>query len=112
MTPATGIERREPQIEDGGRSVSDQRVGVVDIGSNSIRLVGLDGLQRGAVPVVNEKELRGLGQGLAKNGRLSDEAMACSHASIARMTRLAEAMGVTWLDFLATAAVRDACNGL
>ena len=87
------------------------RVGVVDIGSNSIRLVVFDGLTRGAIPVVNEKELCGLGLGLAKNGRLSDAAMACTQASVARMTRLAEAMGVTRLDFLATAAMRDARNG-
>ena len=103
MTPATGADR--PGSDSG------QRVGVVDIGSNSIRLVVFDGLQRGAIPVVNEKELCGLGLGLARNGRLSDAAMACTQASVARMTRLAEAMGVTRLDFLATAAVRDARNG-
>ena len=103
VTPATGTNQRG--------SVTGQRVGVVDIGSNSIRLVVFDGLQRGAIPVVNEKELCGLGLGLANNGRLSDAAMACVQASVARMTRLAEAMGVTRLDFLATAAVRDARNG-
>ncbi len=103
MTPATGTDR--PASDSG------QRVGVVDIGSNSIRLVVFDGLQRGAIPVVNEKQLCGLGLGLARNGRLSDAAMACTQACVARMMRLAEAMGVTRLDFLATAAMRDARNG-
>jgi exopolyphosphatase/guanosine-5'-triphosphate,3'-diphosphate pyrophosphatase len=100
-----------PLAEHRPHSIPGQRVGVVDIGSNSIRLVVFDGLQRAAVPVVNERELCGLGQGLAKNGRLSKQAMACADAGVARMTRLAEAMGVTRLDFLATAAMRDARNG-
>jgi exopolyphosphatase / guanosine-5'-triphosphate,3'-diphosphate pyrophosphatase len=53
-------------------------VAVVDIGSNSVRLVVYDGLRRSPSPVFNEKILCGLGKGVAITGRLNDGGMACA----------------------------------
>ena len=86
-------------------------VGVIDIGSNSIRLVVYDGLTRAPVPLLNEKVLCGMGRGLGETGRLDPDGVASAHAHLLRFVALARAIGVTRLDALATAAVRDASDG-
>lgn len=87
------------------------RVGVIDIGSNSIRLVIYEKPKRGAFPVVNESQACELGHGVAETGALEPQAMDCADRVVARLVRLAEAMKVSRLDLLATAAIRDAANG-
>lgn len=87
------------------------RVSVVDIGSNSIRLVVFDRLCRAPVPLFNEKVLCGLGRGLETSGRLNEAGVELALANLTRFVTIAEAMEVSRLDFLATAAVRDASNG-
>src|SRR5690606_16541616 len=87
------------------------RVAVVDVGSNSIRLVVFDRLARAPVPLFNEKVLCGLGRGLEKTGRLNEAGSELALANLTRFVRIAEAMEVGRLDLLATAAVRDATNG-
>ena len=84
---------------------------MIDIGSNSIRLVAYDSQDRGAVTLFNEKVLCGLGRGLAKTGRLNPEGVGLARDNLVRFTRLAHAMGVARIDLLATAAVRDAEDG-
>lgn len=91
--------------------VTSASIGVVDIGSNSIRLVVFDRLARAPWAVFNEKVLCGLGRGLDKAGRLNESAMTMAAANLERFVRLADAMGVGTLDMVATAAVRDATNG-
>ncbi len=91
--------------------VTSASIGVVDIGSNSIRLVVFDRLARAPWAVFNEKVLCGLGRGLDKGGRLNESAMTMAAANLERFVRLADAMGVGTLDMVATAAVRDASNG-
>lgn len=86
-------------------------IAVIDIGSNSIRLVVFAGATRSAATLFNEKVLCGLGRGLAKSGRLHPEGMVMARANLLRFTRLARAMGVAQIDLLATAAVREADNG-
>ena len=86
-------------------------VAVVDIGSNSIRLVVYEGAQRAPTPVFNEKILGGLARGLDKSGQLSDKGVDLALASLARFRALTEAMGVERVDVVATAAVREAKNG-
>lgn len=84
---------------------------IIDIGSNSIRLVvWRDG---GRVPPVmfNEKLMAGLGRGLADSGSLDKEAMAAAERSLARFADLTRSMGVAALRTVATAAVRRAKNG-
>lgn len=87
------------------------RVGVVDIGSNSIRLVVFDRLCRAPVPLFNEKVLCGLGRGLETTGRLNEDGVQLALANLTRFVTIAGAMEVSRLDLLATAAVRDASNG-
>lgn len=98
----------------GNRSdaVPDGRsVAVVDIGSNSIRLVVYESARRTPIPIFNEKVLCGLARGLNSTGRLSDEGAEMALSSLARFRALTDAMGVARIDVVATAAVRDARNG-
>ncbi|WP_142848612.1 Ppx/GppA family phosphatase [Telmatospirillum sp. J64-1] len=86
-------------------------VAVVDIGSNSIRMVVYDGYSRTPVPIFNEKAVCALGEGMGASGRLSPKGVPAALAAIGRFVRLARAMKVESLDILATAAVRDASDG-
>lgn len=87
------------------------RVGVVDIGSNTVRLVVYDVPTRLPIPLFNEKAQCALGFGLGKTGRLNPKGVEEALRSIARFARLAAAMGVDRLQLVATAAVRDAEDG-
>ncbi|MFL6862757.1 MAG: Ppx/GppA family phosphatase [Allosphingosinicella sp.] len=86
-------------------------VAIVDIGSNSIRLVVYAGAPRIPSVVFNEKVLAGLGQGLAETGRLGREPRERALAALRRFRLLIDEMGVGDPHVLATAAVRDASNG-
>jgi len=87
------------------------RMAVVDIGSNTVRLVVYDTPNRLPVPIFNEKSSCQLGHGLAITGRLNPAGVECAMNSLARFISLGVSMGVERMDFLATAAVRDASNG-
>lgn len=88
------------------------KIGLIDIGSNSVRLVIYDRLQRVPTSIYNEKVMCRLGQGLGVSGRLNPAGVVMACQAIARFVALAKNMEVTELDFLATAAVRDASDGL
>jgi exopolyphosphatase/guanosine-5'-triphosphate,3'-diphosphate pyrophosphatase len=88
-----------------------RHIGIIDIGSNSIRLVVYDGLARTPMPIFNEKAVCALGQGLETSGCLNPEGVPEALAVLGRFVRLARAMRVDALDVLATAAVRDAQDG-
>jgi len=88
-----------------------RRCGVVDLGSNSVRLVVFEGLSRNPVAIFNEKAILGLGRGLQTTGRLNEDAMAHSILVLERYLAVARSMGADPLEVLATAAVRDAANG-
>lgn len=87
-------------------------VAIIDIGSNSIRLCVYDGLIRTPTPMFNEKVLCGLGLGMAGSGRLNPDGVNLAKSAVGRFVSLAKAMGVGRLDILATAAVRDAADGM
>ncbi|MDO6414657.1 Ppx/GppA family phosphatase [Sphingomonas sp. BIUV-7] len=86
-------------------------VGIIDIGSNSVRLVIYEGANRMPSILFNEKIMAGLGRGLAKSGALDPQAVERALVALARFKRLAEDMGAASLRTVATAAVRDASNG-
>ncbi len=90
---------------------SHERYGVIDIGSNSIRLVVFEGLLRAPLPMFNERILCGLGRNLHDTGRLDTEGIEQALQNIERFGVLLRAMGVTRFDAIATAAVRDAEDG-
>lgn len=84
---------------------------VVDIGSNSIRLVVYETSDRAPLPIFNEKILCGLGSGLDATGQLSPDGVEQALAALPRFMDVVDAMGVQQVDMLATAAVREASNG-
>lgn len=92
---------------DGGEG----RLAVIDIGSNSMRMVVYDGLARAPVPLFNEKVMCGLGRALEKTGVLHPEGRRLALANLARFRRLLEGMLIGEVTVLATAAVRDAKDG-
>ena len=87
------------------------RVAVVDIGSNSVRLVVYDAPTRLPIPMYNEKAQCALGRGLGASGMLHPGGVECALSSIKRFVGLAKAMGVEELELVATAAVREAADG-
>ena len=87
------------------------RCGVVDLGSNSVRLVVYEGHTRNPMPIFNEKAVLRLGRGLQSTGRLNEEGMAQALTVMHRYHAVARAMGAQPFEVLATAAVRDADNG-
>lgn len=88
-----------------------RRVGVVDIGSNSIRLVVFDGSARAPIPIFNEKVLCGMGRRLRSTGRLDPEGVELAFANLPRFAAAARALGCQRVRAVATAAVRDALDG-
>jgi len=104
----------DPETPQGGQAqgrLGPGRVGIIDVGSNSIRLVVYERASRAPLPVFNEKVLCGLARGLDATGRLNPQGVEMALANIDRFTTLAHNMKVTSLDLLATAAVRDASDG-
>ena len=92
-------------------SVNLPRCGVVDLGSNSVRLVVYEGHHRNPVPIFNEKAVLRLGRGLQATGRLNEDGIGPALTVMQRYYLIAKAMGATPFEVLATAAVRDATNG-
>ena len=88
-----------------------RRVGVIDIGSNSVRLVVFDGAARSPAYYYNEKILCGLGAGFSETGRLNPEGRDRAMKALRRFAALTRGMGVAPLLTVATAAVRDAEDG-
>ena len=87
------------------------RQAVIDIGSNTVRLVVYAGLPRAPMPIYNEKSRVALGACLAGDGIISDATMAKALAALARFETLARSMKVDTLRVVATAATREAKNG-
>ncbi|WP_340108612.1 Ppx/GppA phosphatase family protein [Pikeienuella sp. HZG-20] len=86
-------------------------VGVVDIGSNSIRLVVFEDGVRSPDYFFNEKVICGLGRGLGETGRLDPEGKVSARAALRRLVALSRRMGVSDLIAFATAALREAEDG-
>ena len=84
---------------------------IIDIGSNSVRLVVYAGNRRVPDLVFNEKVMAGLGRGLQETGELAPEAQARALAAMRRFRLLTRQMDVGEVTVVATAAVRDASNG-
>ncbi|MBX4335549.1 exopolyphosphatase [Bartonella raoultii] len=95
-----------------GRIKGCKPVAVIDIGSNSVRLVIYEGLVRSLTVLFNEKILCGLGQGVAKNGFLEEKSMKMALQTLKRFRALCRQIGADEIYVLATAAAREAKNGL
>ena len=110
----------EPVLEWGpfGRPLFDDataralsRVGVVDVGSNSVRLVVFDGAARSPAYFYNEKIMCALGAGLSETGKLNPQGRARALSAIRRFQEIARQICHGDLTAVATAAVREADDG-
>ena len=87
------------------------RCAVVDLGSNSVRLVVYEGTGRNPTSIFNEKAVLRLGRGLQTTGLLDPDGMSQAMTILHRYRAVAHAMGAHPIEVLATSAVRDARNG-
>ncbi len=87
------------------------RAAVVDLGSNSVRLVVFEGKARNPVTIFNEKAVVRLGRGLENTGLLNPDGVVQALALMRRFHAVALSLGADPFEVLATAAVRDASNG-
>jgi exopolyphosphatase/guanosine-5'-triphosphate,3'-diphosphate pyrophosphatase len=86
-------------------------VAVIDIGSNSVRLVVYESMSRSLVSIFNEKALCGLGREVQSTGLLAPDAVAKALTSLRRFRALCRIQKVGRVHAIATAACRDATNG-
>jgi len=84
---------------------------IIDIGSNTVRLVVYGGPVRAPTVLHNEKVTARLGKGVAETGRLAPKAADAALAALARYRALLDLQAVPAIDVVATAAVRDAADG-
>jgi len=99
------------ESEAQGRLPGIAPVSVVDIGSNSIRLVVYEGMSRSPAILFNEKVMCGLGRGLAKTGRMDQASVDRALAALHRFKALSRQARASTMFALATAAAREAENG-
>ncbi len=92
-------------------SGQEKRVAVIDIGSNSVRLVVYDCLDRTPVPIFNEKVLCGLGRNIDATGRLDATGSARALKTLKRFKALTEGLDAGFVEVVATAALREAEDG-
>ena len=86
-------------------------VGIIDIGSNSVRFVAYGGTPRVPSHLFNEKVTAALGRCIDRDGMLDEASSVRALAAIARFRQLGRDMGLKTIHTVATAAVRDASNG-
>ena len=84
---------------------------VIDIGSNTVRMVIYGGPRRAPVVWLNEKVTAKLGRDLAETGCIPEKALDLARRGLARFAAILEDVGITDVQCVATAAVRDAKNG-
>ena len=102
MSRDNGESRRNGELEP---------MGVVDIGSNSVRLVVYEGAVRSPTPIFNEKVLCGLGRHVGSTGRLGDDSVKLALEALSRFKAIARILEVKNVWAIATAACRDASDG-
>lgn len=100
-----------PSFARPGGTARDGRVAVVDVGSNSVRLVVFEGAERSPSYFFNEKVACGLGAEIARTGRLAEAGRRSALETLTRFAALADRMRVTALDAVGTAAIREAEDG-
>jgi len=86
-------------------------VAVIDIGSNSVRLVAFAGLSRNPVAIFNEKVLAGLGRNIVSTGKLDADGVRRAFKALRRFRAVIERHDIEDIHAVATAAVREAENG-
>ncbi len=88
-----------------------REIAVIDVGSNSVRLVLYRVEGRSLTPILNEKTLAGLGRDLSRSGRLSAPGVEAALVVLKRFRAVLQALDVKVVRAVATAAVREASDG-
>src|SRR5271170_8068011 len=88
---------QQPEPELSGQSFRDGRIGIIDIGSNSIRLVVYDQQKRSPVSIYNEKVMCALGKGLAATGKLNPEGVEMAKQALKRFLAMGRNMEIASL---------------
>lgn len=96
---------------DGTFSGTRAERAIIDIGSNTVRLVVYGGALRAPTVLFNEKVAARLGRDISATGMLADEAVEIALGGLRRYALLLDELGVNDVEVVATAAVRDATNG-
>jgi exopolyphosphatase/guanosine-5'-triphosphate,3'-diphosphate pyrophosphatase len=96
---------------DGVFAGSTPERAIIDIGSNTVRMVVYGGTMRAPMVLLNEKVTARLGREIAATGRLADDAVAVALRGLKRFALLLCDLGIRDVETVATAAVRDAANG-
>ena len=96
-----------------GRGAAKARgpAAIVDIGSNSVRLVVYEAASRVAATLQNEKSICAIGRDMVTSGRLHAEGCAAALEALARFRVIVDGLNVETREAVATAAARDAVNG-
>jgi len=94
-----------------GLDADDGEHAIIDIGSNTVRLVIYGGPVRAPTVLYNEKVTARLGKGVADHGKLGPKGMASALSALGRYAAILGLRGITDVQTVATAAVRDASNG-
>jgi exopolyphosphatase/guanosine-5'-triphosphate,3'-diphosphate pyrophosphatase len=94
-----------------GRLQDRRPLSIIDIGSNSIRLVIYEGIARSPTTFFNEKMLAGLGRGIVSTGKLDPEGVTRAVEEFGRFRALSDQANAEQLYVIATAAAREAQNG-
>jgi exopolyphosphatase/guanosine-5'-triphosphate,3'-diphosphate pyrophosphatase len=94
-----------------GRLDAGRPIAIIDIGSNSVRLVAYEAATRALTPIYNEKTMCGLGRKVATSGKLDPDAVDLALRTLRRFRKLCDIIGAEDVTVLATAAARDASNG-
>ncbi len=102
-----------PDVRDFPSEIADtwRRLSVIDIGSNSVRLVVFEGLVRAPLPIFNERVLCGIGRDLAKTNLLHEGGVELALSTLERFVTISGEICAGLPDAVATAAVREAHNG-
>jgi exopolyphosphatase/guanosine-5'-triphosphate,3'-diphosphate pyrophosphatase len=111
LSSTKGASRVDREHGEFGRTGELEPMGVVDIGSNSVRLVIYEGAVRSPTPIFNEKVLCGLGRQVGSTGHLGKESVECALEALSRFKAIVRILGVKNVRAIATAACRDASDG-
>ena len=106
IQPGTGV------LAETGKTDRDAPIAVIDIGSNSIRLVIYASGGRYPFPLFNERSNCRLGEGLGEDAVLQPERIQVALAALSRFAQIMSAMKVSTVHAVATAAVRRAVNSV
>src|SRR5437588_4550749 len=100
---STGLKRRRPAVKEAqGRLDHGPPIAVIDIGSNSVRLVIYEGLTRSPTPIFNEKTLCGLGREVQSTGLLARDAIDKALGALKRFRALCDTLHVHKIWAIAT----------